>query len=123
MFILRTLFSSCSFSYHETNIKQTTVSALGEPIKAHPFMSGGILYPCATTSNRDSLQHQLTNDNRLLWATLTPHGTRHFVSDYPVSDNDAQYEVVGYRANPESDPNHIEYFKRTPIKVISFILI
>ncbi|XP_055913521.1 uncharacterized protein LOC129947112 [Eupeodes corollae] len=106
-----TLFSSCNLSYHDSNIKQTTMSALGEPSKANPFMAGGILYPCAT--NRDSLQHQLTNDNRLLWATLTPHGTRHFVSDYPLG-HDGHYEVVDYRAKDPVPAR--DYVKRTPIK-------
>lgn len=94
------------------------MSALGEPSKANPFMAGGILYPCATANSRDILQNQLANDNRLLWATLTPHGTRHFISDYPVVHQDGHYEVVDYRTKTQN-PALQEYVKRTPIKVSS----
>ena len=104
------------------------MSALGEPSKANPFMSGGILYPCTSASNqRDTLQSQLANDSRLLWATLTPHGTRHFISDYPIERvssgagvasivQDGHYEVVDYRNKPQSQV-YRDYARRTPIKV------
>lgn len=120
----RTLFSSCTFSYHDNNIKQGTISALGEPSKTNPFLAGGILYPCTSTSGRNTLQRQLTNDSRLLWATLTPHGTRHFISDYAggfppdataTTDNGAITEDISSNpeksnkvANPEVNPGHYE---------------
>ncbi|KAI8035352.1 hypothetical protein M5D96_011900 [Drosophila gunungcola] len=82
------------FSYHDTNIKQTAINALGEATKSNAFTSGGILYPCATANSRDLLQSQLVNDSRLLWATLTPHGTRHFIIE---NSQDGHYESVDYR--------------------------
>lgn len=57
-------------------------------------MSGTMLYPCNQSSN-NHLQQQLANDNRVLWAALTPHGTQHFVSEaYPSQDD--HYEVIDY---------------------------
>ncbi|KAH8300910.1 hypothetical protein KR044_004212 [Drosophila immigrans] len=82
------------FSYHDANIKQTAINALGEATKSNAFTSGGILYPCATANSRDLLQSQLVNDSRLLWATLTPHGTRHFIIE---NSQDGHYESVDYR--------------------------
>ncbi|XP_037938049.1 uncharacterized protein LOC119671473 [Teleopsis dalmanni] len=112
-----TLFASCNFSYHDSNIKQGAMNTLGEPSKSNPFMAGGILYPCTAAASRDTLQSQMANDSRLLWATLTPHGTRHFITDYPSVNNaqEGHYEVVDYRSKPQ---NHIyrDYAKRTPIK-------
>ncbi|XP_073835728.1 uncharacterized protein [Musca autumnalis] len=114
-----TLFSSCNLSYHDSNIKQGTMSALGEPSKSNPFMAGGILYPCTSVNNRDTIQSQMASDSRLLWATLTPHGTRHFITDYPAStvpaESNGHYEVVDYRAKTPNQP-YRDYVKRTPIK-------
>ncbi|ALC48185.1 CG9919 [Drosophila busckii] len=84
------------FSYHDANIKQTAINALGEATKSNAFTSGGILYPCATANSRDLLQSQLVNDSRLLWATLTPHGTRHFIIEN--SQDAGHYESVDYRS-------------------------
>ena len=98
------------------------MSALGEPSKSNPFMAGGILYPCTSANSRDTLQSQLASDSRLLWATLTPHGTRHFISDYPATgtqDMAGHYEVVDYRAKTPNQP-YRDYVKRTPIKVSEF---
>lgn len=96
------------------------MSALGEPSKSNPFLAGGILYPCTSVNGRDTLQSQLANDSRLLWATLTPHGTRHFISDYPGFGTQevtpGHYEVVDYRAKSQNQ-NFRDYVKRTPIKV------
>lgn len=118
----KTLFSSCNLSYHDSNIKQSGMKSLGESSnKAKPFTAGGILYPVTTTNNRDTLQSQLANDSRLLWATLTPHGTRHFISDYPVGNGngtvvqDGHYEIVDYRSKVQN-PTYREYTKRVPIK-------
>lgn len=114
-----TLFSSCNLSYHDSNIKQGTMSALGEPTKSNPFMAGGILYPCTSANSRDTLQSQMASDSRLLWATLTPHGTRHFITDYPAAtapETNGHYEVVDYRSKTPNQP-YRDYVKRTPIKV------
>ncbi|SPP89517.1 uncharacterized protein LOC117591038 [Drosophila guanche] len=88
------------FSYHDANIKQTAINALGEATKSNAFSSGGILYPCATANSRDLLQSQLVNDSRLLWATLTPHGTRHFIIEN--SQDGGHYESVDYRGKAHS---------------------
>jgi len=90
---------SSFFSYHDANIKQTAINALGEATKSNAFTSGGILYPCATANSRDLLQSQLVNDSRLLWATLTPHGTRHFIIE---NSQDGHYESVDYRGKSHS---------------------
>ncbi|KAH8343100.1 hypothetical protein KR059_005114, partial [Drosophila kikkawai] len=87
------------FSYQDANIKQTAISALGDATKSNAFTSGGILYPCATANSRDLLQSQLVNDSRLLWATLTPHGTRHFIIE---NSQDGHYESVDYRGKSHS---------------------
>ncbi|KAH8288124.1 hypothetical protein KR054_001665, partial [Drosophila jambulina] len=87
------------FSYQDANIKQTAISALGEATKSNAFTSGGILYPCAMANSRDLLQSQLVNDSRLLWATLTPHGTRHFIIE---NSQDGHYESVDYRGKSHS---------------------
>ncbi|EDW29926.1 GL15895 [Drosophila persimilis] len=87
-------------SYHDANIKQTAINALGEATKSNAFSSGGILYPCATANSRDLLQSQLVNDSRLLWATLTPHGTRHFIIEN--SQDGGHYESVDYRGKAHS---------------------
>lgn len=95
------------------------MKSLGESSnKAKPFTAGGILYPVTTSNNRDTLQTQLANDSRLLWATLTPHGTRHFISDYPVGNvvQDGHYEIVDYRTKAVT-PTYRDYVKRVPVKV------
>lgn len=102
---------STFFSYHDANIKQTAINALGEATKSNAFTSGGILYPCATANSRDLLQSQLVNDSRLLWATLTPHGTRHFIIENSqdggsgsgsVGGGGGHYESVDYRGKAHS---------------------
>lgn len=119
---------------------------MGEPSKSNPFLAGGILYPCTSSGSRNTLQRQLANDSRLLWATLTPHGTRHFISDYaggfppdatdgvavteeiasnPMKPhnksnnsevNAGHYEIVDYRGKMQMH-NLRDYVKGTPIKV------
>lgn len=70
--------------------------------KSQSFMQGNILYP--HPSNDQSLQQELNKENRLLWATLTPHGTRHFIateSTEPYTTNyEDHYEVVDYHNKP-----------------------
>lgn len=81
--------------------------------KPHSFMAGNVLYPCP--SNNQVLQQQLANDNRMLWAALTPHGTRHFVSDqFPIHDD--HYEVIEYDAKQRAAAEAATV-RRTPIKV------
>lgn len=85
---------------------------MGEATKSNAFTSGGILYPCATANSRDLLQSQLVNDSRLLWATLTPHGTRHFIiensQDGGIGNGSVggggggHYESVDYRGKAHS---------------------
>lgn len=66
--------------------------------KSQTIIPGDILYPCS--SNQQALQQQMTKDNRILWATLTPRGTRHFVSATETFSNyDDHYEVIDYHGN------------------------
>lgn len=88
--------------------------------KSQSYMSGNMLYPC--TSNEQNLQQDVNKEGRLLWATLTPHGTRHFVTTargggverYPNYDD--HYEIIDYHNRPvvrtrEGTP------RKVPIKV------
>lgn len=79
--------------------------------KSQTFMPGTILFPCP--SSEDVLQQETNKDNRLLWATLTPHGTRHFVSsagDY--TNYEDHYEIVDYtkpiKTTPKKNPNKVK---------------
>lgn len=64
--------------------------------KSQSYMSGNMLYPCP--SNEQNIQQDMNKEGRLLWATLTPHGTRHFVTRgaerYPNYED--HYEVIDY---------------------------
>lgn len=89
--------------------------------KPHSFLSNGnVLYPTVTNNNQ-ALQQQLANDNRMLWAALTPHGTRHFVSEqFPIHDD--HYEVIEYETKQNCNigiRENATLNKRTPIKVRS----
>lgn len=79
--------------------------------KSQTFSTGTILYPQHT--NEQALQQELHKESRLLWATLTPHGTRHFISPAGEYANyEDHYEVVDYRVKPvKTTP------KKIPIKV------
>lgn len=90
---------------------------IGEPDmsadKSQTFLPGDILYPCA--SNEPSLQQQMVKENRLLWAALTPHGTRHFVSSAERFPNfDDHYEVVDYQGNRVMRPREGGTSKTNP---------
>lgn len=121
------LSRSYNYSYQETSTKQPPLETMCEPhmstTKPHSFLSNGnVLYPCP--SNNQALQQQLANDNRMLWAALTPHGTRHFVSEkFPIHDD--HYEVIEYENNQNSATVIREpastLNKRTPIKVIRLL--
>jgi hypothetical protein len=70
-------------------------------------MASTVLYPSIP-----NLQSQMGPDNGILatWATLTPRGTRHFVT-YPTKDD--HYEIIDFNGKAEQ-------FKKanvTPIKV------
>lgn len=57
---------------------------------------GTMLYPLVPAGMQYS--SALGSDNRMLWATLTPHGiTQHYVGE-PVLTQDDHYEVVDYSA-------------------------
>lgn len=87
--------------------------------KSQSYMSGNMLYPCPS-NEQQNLQQDLNKEGRLLWATLTPHGTRHFVTSrgverYPHYDD--HYEVIDYHNRPvvrtrEGTP------RKVPVKVI-----
>lgn len=111
------LFSSYNYSYQGTSTKQPPLETMCEPhvsnSKPHPFLSGNVLYPCPSSSQ--SLQQHMANENRMLWAALTPHGTRHFVSEpFPIHDD--HYEVIDYEVKDQVQETAT--IKRTPVKVI-----
>ncbi|XP_031636555.1 uncharacterized protein LOC116349315 [Contarinia nasturtii] len=69
--------------------------------KSQSYMSGNMLYPCP--SNEQNLQQDINKEGRLLWATLTPHGTRHFVTARGVErypNYDDHYEIIDYHNRP-----------------------
>lgn len=81
--------------------------------KSQAFLPGDILYPCA--SNEQTLQQQMVKENRLLWAALTPRGTRHFVSSAERFPNfDDHYEVIDYQGNRVMRPREGGTFKINP---------
>lgn len=104
----------------ENTQKQPPMNGIcGEPHisddKSQTFMPGDILYPCP--SNEQALQQQLVRENRMLWAALTPHGTRHFVSTTePFPNYDDHYEVIDYHGNKPTKARDLT-LKKTPIKV------
>lgn len=60
--------------------------------KSATMMRGTMLYPFVPSAHYQSGRG---TDNRMLWATLTPHGTRHFVSETFIPQDD-HYEIVDY---------------------------
>lgn len=98
--------------------KRGPVNGIDEPHvsadKSQTFLPGDMMYPC--TSNDPSLQQQqMVKENRLLWAALTPHGTRHFVSSAERFPNyDDHYEVVDYQGNRVMRPREGGTLKINP---------
>lgn len=71
-------------------------------------MAGPVLYPCLPPpQNTETLRNQHTNDNRVLWATLTPNGPQHYISSASyhspqstpatLTQQDDHYEVVDHQ--------------------------
>uniref|UniRef100_A0A182J102 Uncharacterized protein n=1 Tax=Anopheles atroparvus TaxID=41427 RepID=A0A182J102_ANOAO len=99
---------SFGYSYHDSNLKQPPLHALGsEPVvaaKSAVFMPGGtILYPTGHVHHpahhhQAHPQHQPVYgpDNRTLWAALTPHGTQHFITESYGGNPEDHYEVIDY---------------------------
>ncbi|KFB49563.1 AGAP008385-PA-like protein [Anopheles sinensis] len=98
---------SFGYSYHDSNLKQPPLHALGtEPVvasKAAVFMPGGtILYPTGHVHHHSTHPHQHGGqpvygpDNRTLWAALTPHGTQHFITESYGGNPEDHYEVIDY---------------------------
>lgn len=83
-------------SYYETTtIKQPPVPQLGNvhgTTGKGGTIRGTMLYPLVPGSQ---YQSALGADNRMLWATLTPHGTQHYIAE-PVVQQEDHYEVVDY---------------------------
>lgn len=106
------------FPRRESVRKRGPVNGIGEPHmstdKSQTFLPGDIMYPCS--SNDPSLQQQqMVKENRLLWAALTPHGTRHFVSSAERFPNyEDHYEVVDYQGNRVMRPREGGTFKINP---------
>ncbi|XP_055713487.1 uncharacterized protein LOC129807910 [Phlebotomus papatasi] len=111
--ILMKCRESYNYSYHDTT--KPPMPVIGEPhltpAKPHgSYLTGTMFYPSPNASH--TLQQQLAHDNRVLWAALTPHGTRHFVTDPYQEDH---YEVVDYSVGKPDPPAH-HTINRTPVK-------
>lgn len=94
--LLAILLMKCKKTYHypdSTTIKHPPVAAppAGPPAKG-AAIPGTMLYPFVPSAH---YQSGLGADNRMLWATLTPHGTQHFISE-PFVPQDDHYEVIDY---------------------------
>lgn len=99
--------------YHEPHISTD---------KSQTFIPGDMLFP--HPSNEQTLHQQMNKENRLLWATLTPHGTRHVVSKTePFSANyDEHYEVIDYHNRPTVNVPQEGTPKKVPIRVSTSLL-
>lgn len=107
------------FSCRESVQKRGPVNGtcINEPHVSHDksqsFLPGDIMYPCA--SNEQAVRQQMVKENRLLWAALTPRGTRHFVASAEQIPNfDDHYEVVDYQGNRVMRPREGGTFRINP---------
>jgi hypothetical protein len=98
--------------FHDPSVKQppplVDANAMNNA-KRHSFMASTMLYPSIPTN----LQNQMGGpENGILatWATLTPRGTRHFVT-YPTKDD--HYEIIDFAGKNEQ----YKQVNATPIKV------
>lgn len=133
-FLLIKCRESFTCSYHDSNLKhhQTQINSYGgdhdtlngahTKTLTHGFLVSNGQLTCAIpsstmmTSNRQPIQPV---DSRLLWATLTPHGTtQHFVSEpYPQEDH---YEAVpDYSRKYQACVNDLNSSFSTPKKTIN----
>ncbi|XP_063705928.1 uncharacterized protein LOC134835012 [Culicoides brevitarsis] len=96
--IVAFIVMKCRKHYHSHDPKNKRPPPLdgtirGRDNKTDTSMSGTMLYPFVPSAHYQSHGHAA--DNRMLWATITPHGTRHFVSETFVPQDD-HYEIVDY---------------------------
>lgn len=97
-YLLKIAFRHYYNYYHDTTTKHPPIPALdastlnGHGDKSANMMHGTMLYPFIPNTH---YQSGCGTDNRMLWATLTPHGTRHFISEAFISQDD-HYEIVDY---------------------------
>lgn len=94
--------------------------------KSQSYMSGNMLYPCP--SNEPNLQQDVNKEDRLLWATLTPHGTRHFVTtargvEHRYPNYDDHYEIIDYHNRPVVRTREGGTPRKVPIKVKTICVI
>lgn len=73
-------------------------------------MGGKMLYQQGSNSQNPQ---QFGMENRVLWATLTPNGTQHFVSE-PYQSTEDFYEIIDHGIKVEKD---LEHLKGIPIRV------
>lgn len=90
-------------NYYDTAVKQPPApplgtGALGTTVKGGTIR-GTMLYPLVPGSQYTSCT--LGADNRMLWATLTPHGTQHYIAE-PIGQDD-HYEVVDYNRHTSTE--------------------
>lgn len=66
-----------------------------------------MLYPCLPSQTPETLQNQLSNDNRMLWATLTPNGPQHYIS----SSSAASYNPPQPTPTPATLAQHDDHYE------------
>lgn len=88
--------------------------------KSQTYLPSNILYQCP--SNEQSMQQEMTKENRELWATLTRNGTRHVIAtgSEPYPNYEDHYEIVDYHNRPTVRTREVrvhESMKKFPNKV------
>lgn len=101
------LYRSYNFTYQSPAIKPPSIGEPSLTNTSKPYTSSPSLYPCVTPQNNGTLRSQRSNENRALWATLTPNGPQHYISEptyhqpLPVTatltQQDDHYEVVDHQ--------------------------
>lgn len=117
-------FCFSSYNIRKTSNKPPTLEVMCEShinVKPGSYATTNSICPCS--SNTHQLQRELANENRMLWATLTPHGTtRHYISEVEPYRHEEHYEVVdsdSIRRKFHTNVNHSTSSspRRIPIKV------
>lgn len=111
-----------SYNIRKSTNKPPTLEVICEShIKPGSYGTANTICPCST--NTRQIQRQLASENRMLWATLTPHGTtRHYISEPMPYRHEEHYEVIdsdSIRRKFHTNINHSASSspRRIPIKV------
>ncbi|XP_037029601.1 uncharacterized protein LOC119069614 [Bradysia coprophila] len=122
--LLAMLLIKCRDSYNvrKTTNKPPTLEVICEShvnVKPASYATTNTICPCS--SNTHQIQRQLASENRMLWATLTPHGTRHYITEPEPYRHEEHYEVIdsdSIRRKFHTNVNHSASSspRRIPIK-------